>query len=671
MTIRDRGFFDRRYDGLAKALLAGFLLLLVAACASQNAGPGPRGANNDRDPATAAQQAADRGDYARAADLYARAAGQAANSEAQRSYRFEAGLAAAQAGDAEGARQMLASIDPSQLDAIAHARYNLAQREIAIAGLSPGKALANLPPPAENTAPAVAERVWDKRAQLQFKANRPVDGLAALVQRGAWLERRSAVEANDERIYERAKDAVGLGIGPDSPDADDAPTAVRGWLALADIGQRAFAGRAERDEALANWQQTYPGHPANRFVLGERFDYQSTMAVTAVERGGLATGTMAGAGARAPSDQVALALPMSGSFKNAAGAIRDGFTFAYRNNSGGLPSPISYDTSNLNAQALAGRAESDDIGVLVGPLDKDKVAAMARQQTAMPVIGLNTIEETVRRSGFYQFGLDPADEAASAARHAMDRGDRNAIALVPQGEWGDRVLDGFRDALNADGGQLVDYRTYDSATHDHSQAIQAVLGRGNQANADFIFVAGQPTQARLIRSQLKFYKAGDLPMVTTSHAYSGQVDTDSDIDLNGVYFVDMPWLLGEGGTISRLRQEAEATYGRSATDYARLFAMGMDAWVLARNVAKNKLSANQPLEGMTGVLAPRDNGHIARYLGWAVFRNGRPQTLSLPATADVRASTSRANTGPRPGSSSYQNDRAPTEGGMRSSMDSL
>ena len=654
MMIRLSGCAGTR----AGVFCIGLLMLFVAGCASQYAGPGAGRADARLSPAEAAQRAADQGDYAEAASRYAEAAGRATSADTQRMYRLEAGLAAAQAGDVQTARQMLASLDPSTLGPVDHARYNLAQREIAIADLAPGRALANLPPPARNTAPAVAERVWEKRAQLQFSANQPVDGIAALVQRGAWLDRRTAVQANDNRIYEAAADAIGLGIGPDSTDAAQANDTVRGWLALADIGQRVFSSRSQRDEALAEWQQNYPGHPANRFVLADQFDYQSTMAVQPVARGGLTT---AGSGPVKPSsNQVALALPVSGPFKNAARAIRDGFTFAYRNNSGGLPSPISYDSSHLSAPALAQRAENDGIGILVGPLDKDKVAAMARQQLPMPTIALNTINEPVRRGGFYQFGLDPADEAASAARHAVDEGDRNALALVPQGEWGDRVLDGFRDTLDAQGGRLIDYRSYDSDTHDHSQAIQAVLGRGNQANADFIFVAGQPTQARLIRSQLKYYHAGDLPMVTTSHAYSGQPDPESDIDLNGVNFVDMPWLLGNGGTIARLREQAASTYGSSATAYGRLFAMGMDAWVLARRLAKGELNADEPLEGMTGVLAPRSNGHITRYLGWAVFRNGRPQTLSLPSTAEVQALRSSRSSAR---GSDYRMREAPTQTG--------
>lgn len=634
---------DKRIQTLRSALAVLFMVVL-AGCATSGGPNANAGSGYQASPADAAASAAIEGDYARAAQLYVSAAGQASQPAMQRQYRFEAGLSAAQAGDAQTARQMLASIDPGTLDDTDHARFNLAQREIAIADLSPIEALAHLPPPARNTAPAVAERVWDKRAQLQFAANNPVAGLGALVQRDAWLTTDRAMQANDARIYDHAVDAIGLGIGPDSPDAAHAGQTTQGWLALADIGQRQFANRADRDDALARWQQNYPGHPANRSVLARQFDYQSRMAVTPTERGlpGSAGASGMPGAVQAPNHQVALGLPMSGAFQNAAQAIRDGFEFAYQNNSAGLPSPVFYDTSGMSADALAAQASQDQIGVLVGPLDKDKVAAMARQSLSIPEVALNTIDTPVQRGGFYQFGLDPADEAAAAARHALNQGYHTALALVPRGEWGDRVLDGFRKTLAGEGGQLVDYRSYDSDSHDHSQAIQQVLGTGDSPRADFIFVAAQPNQARLIRSQLKYYHAADLPMVTTSHAFSGQVDADSDIDLNGVYFVDMPWLLGNDGTIARLRSEASDRYGSEATSYARLFAMGMDGWVLARRAAQGQLKAHDPLEGMTGVLSIEPSGHVTRYLGWAVFRNGRPQTLSMPTLSEARNSANYA-----------------------------
>ncbi|WP_423821413.1 penicillin-binding protein activator [Salinisphaera sp. SPP-AMP-43] len=603
----------------------------MAGCASQmSGGPNQRPAGN---PADIAARAAMTGDYQKAAQQYIQAAGQASQPDQQRQYRLEAGLAAAQAGDAQTAQQMLSSIQPATLNKTDQARYNLAQREIEIADLSPDQALARLPRPARNTAPEVAQRVWEKRAELHFANNEPVQGIQALAQRDVWLMDDRALRNNDDRIYDKALDTIALGLGPDSRVAQNAGQTTRGWLALAQIGQSQFSSRQDRDQALADWQSQYPGHPANRTVLTERFNYAGATEVTEQEPGDMLSST--GPAPQVTSDQIALALPMNGRFQNAAQAIRDGFMFAYQNNGRGLPKPIIYQSGTMPAQQLASQAQMDNVGVLVGPLDKSKVAEMSRLQSLpMPEIALNSIEDAKQRPGFYQFGLSPEDEAESTAAHAERTGYSHALALVPRGDWGNRVLDAFRRSFKARGGQLVDYQSYNADSHDHSQAIQAVLK--NQGSADFIFVAAQPTQARLIRSQLKYYRAADLPMLTTSHAFSGTVDAAQDIDLNGVHFVDMPWLLGQGGTIARLRSEAKAAYGREAQSYARLFAMGMDAWLLARRLDQGDLPDQDPIEGMTGVLSVQPDGHIKRYLGWAVFRNGRPQTVSMPSVDDAR-----------------------------------
>ncbi|HET7315143.1 penicillin-binding protein activator [Salinisphaera sp.] len=634
----------------------------MAGCASQMAG-GP--SSQPSSPADAAARAAATGHYQEAVREYMRASSRASRPDARYRYRLEAGLAAAQGGDAKTARQLLAGINPDSLDATDRARYNLAQREIEIADMPPGQALTRLPKPTRNTVPAVAQRVWEKRAALHFADNDPVQGIEALVQRDVWLMNDRAARANDNRIYDKSLDAIGLGIGPNSRAAADAGKTTRGWLALAQIGQQRFADRAARDRALANWQRKYPNHPANRSVLAKRFNYAGATPVAPRQPGRFNGGVMGPV--QPTSDQVALALPTTGRFKNAAQAIRDGFMFAYRNKPGGMPRPLIYDSASMPPRALVSRAESDNVGLLVGPLGKPEVTAMSNAALPMPEIALNTSSQASRRPGFYQFGLAPEDEAKSAAAYAVQAGYRRALALVPSGEWGDRVLDAFRSALTVRGGRLIGYQTYDGDSHDHTQAIKAVLQ--NQPSADFIFVAAQPLQARLIRSQLKYYHAFDLPMVTTSHAYSGQVNPGEDIDLNGVHFVDMPWLLGRGGTITRLRREAADAYGMEAKAYARLFAMGMDAWLLARRLYRSGLSPQQPIEGMTGVLSVQPDGYIRRYLGWAVFRNGRPQTLSMPSISQARRGDNYAQqsanampSNPNPSSGPNRFDSTRTQG---------
>ncbi|MES1926105.1 penicillin-binding protein activator [Salinisphaera sp. T31B1] len=618
-----------------RALSLLLVAFVLAGCAGQMQRPSdtsqPTATNDPR-------QAEAQGDYERAATLYMQASTRTSDPDRARALRLEAGLAAAQAGNVSMARQILASIEPSTLSELDRRRYSLAQREVEVADLRPDQALAKLPPPTSGVPGVIAERVWEKRAQLHFAQNDLIAGIGDLVQRGVWLVDDTMLRANDERIYDRALDAIAFGQGPQSMAARDADDTTRGWLALADIGQRQWASRDARDQALAQWEQQYAGHPATRTLLADRFNYSPSTTPVSREPGAPSMG----AAPRPTSDTVALALPMSGKFANAAQAIHDGFMFAYSHAGASLPQPLVYDTETMGASQLLDRARSDNVGVLVGPLDKEKVTEIARLNSDVLEVALNYTDNPNTRPGFYQFALAPEDEASAVARHASEQGYSSALALVPKGDWGNRVFDAFRNTFNERGGQVVNYATYSPDQHDHRGPIQSVLS--SRQGADFIFVAAQPTQARLIRSQLRFYRASDLPMLSTSHIYTGTVDTDNDIDLNGVGFADMPWVIGSGNFLDSRRSEAAQRYGDVATRYSRLFAMGMDAWTLAEQVVDTGLSPGDVFEGMTGVLAMQPDGSVQRYLAWGVFRGGAPQLVEMPSRSD--AQTDRADSAP-------------------------
>lgn len=625
-----------------RALSLWLILAALAGCATQMQSPsGTSEPAPDNDPKAAEA----RGDYQRAASLYMQAATDTRDVEQSRALRLEAGLAAAQAGEAAMARQVLASIQPSTLSELDRRRYALAEREIEIAGVAPDRALTQLPPPTSGVPPVIAERVWEKRAQLHFAQNDLIAGISDLTQRGVWLVDDAMLRGNDQRIYDRALDSIALGQGARSVGARDADSTTLGWLALADIGQRQWASRQARDEALTAWENEYPGHPATRTLLQDQFDYRPS--TTPAERSP-SDMPMSGEVPRPTSDIVALALPLTGKYSNAAAAIRDGFMFAYGNTRTTAPQPLIYDSNALSASQIVDRARSDNAGILVGPLDKPKVTEIARLSNDMPEVALNYIDEPNTRPGFYQFALAPEDEASEVARHASEQGYARALALVPTGDWGSRVFDAFRSTFNDNGGQVVNYATYDSDQHDHRGPIQSVLADYRNKSADFIFVAAQPPQGRTIRSQLRFYHASNLPVLSTSHIYTGTRDTGEDIDLNGVGFADMPWVIGAGDFLDARRQQAAQRYGSSATRYSRLFAMGMDAWKLTARIADRGLQAGDVFEGMTGVLAVQPDGHIERYLAWAVFRGGAPQLVEMPNPGDAQTDTGRTEPWARP-----------------------
>ncbi|MES1942861.1 LppC family lipoprotein [Salinisphaera sp. PC39] len=649
----------RPVQARAPLALALALLLFAAGCARVpvTPAPAPEVPTADRAAARAAQ-----GEYSEAARLYARAAEDARGAERDRLY-LAAGEAAARAGDAATANDHLDRVNTDSLDDTQRARLRLARTEARIADLPPPRALQLVPIPESGTPPAVAARTWLLRSQLLLAQDRVVEAVHALVQRDIWLLEPEQARANDERIWRILRARLPEDARLDALDRVDDTT--RGWVALARIGARVRTDRAALEDALIDWERRFPGHPAGRTILPERFDYDPIAPGT-----GIAAGDGRGIG---------LALPLTGRFADPAAAVRDGFLAAYYASGQPRPRLHIYDTNAVaDMRALVERARGDGVGLLVGPLDKNHVAELRTLERGsgenggenedtppMPILALNYTETDSGYPGFYQFGLAPEDEAEAVAERAINMGLRRGLALVPDSDWGDRVLSAFRDALYYMGGEMVDYATYDPRDQDHAGPIKTLLKyrgvpeddtekddddtppetdengdpieRGRRQDADFIFIAAQPAEARLIRTQLRFYRAMRLPVLATSHVFTGKIDPARDSDLDGLMFADMPWALAREGDIAERRERIRELWPDAADRYLRLFALGHDAWALQARIRRGDLETGRLLDGDTGELFLQPDGEIHRALDWARFVRGRPEPMPEPVVEDVGA----------------------------------
>jgi len=601
----------------------GLLLLLIvciglAACS----GPGLRGGAGDR----AMPSSAGQGDqYARAAARYAAQARQQSSSQKRDQLRMKAATAALRAKQPDQARQLLDPIDAEQLDAADRQQYQLLQTLLRAVSMSPEQALDIVPPPAAGTPPALAALVWKTRATLLFTQYKYIAGIHDLVQRSVWLLDDNAVEQNNRLIFKRAVEAVGLGRDADSPAARQADTTTLGWLRLAAIKHDGPSGGAALQQALEHWEKQFTGHPATATVLANQFHYQpfSSPQPRPSMRGGLESGP------------IVLALPLSGDIAEPAKAIRAGFEMAHAGDDSDRSLAV-IDSTNLTPQDLLQQARNQNAALLVGPLQKDKVAALASQAPNIPVLALNQIHGLSPPPWFYRYALAPEDDARTVAHHAADQGWHSALALVPEGDWGNRVLDAFQTAFAARGGDLVASARFATDHYDHRAAVQSVLR--HRGTGDVVFIAAQPTHARLLRSQLRYYRAGDLPVVATSNVYSGLPEPRKDSDLDGVEFAAVPWQVSTDADLQAARLAAEKQAGAAAQRFPRLFAMGIDAWQLASRMAQSGLESGMTLHGTTGELAVEPDGRVRRYLAWARFDEGRAELVSpAPNNDDSRA----------------------------------
>ena len=357
--------------------------------------------------------------------------------------------------------------------------------------------------------------------------------------------------------------------------------------------------------------------------------------------------------------QIAVLLPFSSLQQPEAATIRDGFIASHLTSSattpdGTTPTLKFYDTTLIGPQESYLRAQIDGADFIVGPLLKYELEEIIGNAGLIPTLALNSFDSGQSAPpNFYQFALAPEDETREIARRAVANGTLNAVALVQNSDWGLRLLGSFRTEFETLGGQLLQFRSYNSDSQDFSLAITTLLNiqSSNQRrqrlaanlgvslefeprrrqDIDVIFVATDAGTGRLLVPQLRFHYAGDIPTYATSAVYESYA---SDSDLNGVLFPDTPWVLSGDGTSSQLKASLETYWPqRTAPPWARLYGLGFDAYRLIP-LLHNRLEKFSSITALSGELSLGNDGRIRRQLPFAQFRNGRPLVIDAEAPRD-------------------------------------
>lgn len=610
------------------------VLLAVCAAACTSVTPTQRPVGDAAGLESRARAAEEAGDFATAADLYTRLA-TASSGTTRVEYLLQAARLAVDYGDTALARRRVAearsgaSAAQQQAMTVVSARIDLAEgRPQAALDL-----LATLPQAVPEQLQRDASTV---RGQALFRVGRPVEAVRVLVEREVWLTDAASVLANQRMIWDGFRASPTAAPAPNTGDP-----VVDGWLALAPL--TAATGDELRRSLLA-WRQTYTTHPAAAGLLSDLLAAQRSTAF--------------------PS-RIALLLPLSSPQRAFALAIRDGFMAAHlRNPANAATSVRVYDSARLGSTQAYQQAQLDGADFIVGPLSRGAVDEVMEQAGFVPTLALNyaTRDATLLR-GFYQFALAPEDEARTIAAAAIAAGARTAVAFVPSDQRGYEIRDSFKAAFEQAGGVLLDWYGYEPALRDFSaptaallnvnrsrerhRRLAATLGVNVQfpeprrrEDVDMIFVvAFEPTPARLLASQLKFFGAGDIPVYATSLVYDAN-NQGRDNDLNGFIFADTPALLTPDADTSTLLASAQSFW--SQTRDPRFYGMGYDAYELIGPLYSND-GTGWTLRGMSGDLSLDPQGRVRRVLPLAQFRNGRPVALdnSLLAPIDTRSLTGR------------------------------
>lgn len=407
--------------------------------------------------------------------------------------------------------------------------------------------------------------------------------------------------------------------------------AMQGWLELSLSLRDAGPSLDQQSMAIRQWQKNWPQHPAAQNLPDEL-----ALIVTLVQQ---------------RPKHIVLALPLSGNLADAGKSILEGFIGAYyldQQQARHKTRIQVVDTSGANFASQYRDLVKQDPDLVIGPLSKKSVAAIAQQDNLpVPVLALNYLDspDAQTASNFFQFGLSPDDDVRQIAERLQRKNDRQVLALAPVGNWGNRVLTRFEQDFSDMGGTVLDTARFAGGdtlkravanvlgvTRSRDRAIQVehTIARDvkfeprRRQDVDAIVMVASPAVARQIKPLLDFYFAGSLPVYAPSTAYTGQPNPQADSDLDGVRFTDIPWVL-KGN--SPLRQQLRKTFPGLFSEYDRLFALGADAYLLSSRLPLLRQVPNSVVDGHTGTLTMAANGRIHRKLDWAMFKDGRPVLL--------------------------------------------
>lgn len=475
-------------------------------------------------------------------------------------------------------------------------------------------------------------RVEALRADAWIQKGDPVRAIELMTQRETWLDSRRSVEQNRRRLWQGlvASDPQQLRAGAEMTLDRD----VRAWLEISSLAASTGQQGIGWINGAVRWREANRGHPAMAII--DDFDLPREVSFEYPR-------------------QVALLLPLSGRMAAVGQAIQNGFLGAYFSTSAGLDETQSvriYDVEREGgASAAYEAAVADGAQFVVGPLLRSSVTELANNiLVPVPVLTLNYLpDDVLAPPGLYQFALAPEDEARSAAARAIADGHNFAVALVPNSEWGRRVLTSFASEFETLGGTLLDSRQYLPGIQDFSdtiedlmaltgsvrryQRLRANLGEALQfdprrrQDAEFIFLAADAAAGRLLKSQLKFHYSGDLPVYSTS--LINAMDGRSNTDLNGIMFADTPWTIAPQSWITNL-PPAYAEFWPAQRRLGRLHAMGYDAYQLIAALYAARTGPMQPIDGASGRLYLDTDGRVRRQLAWAQFQRGEPVALPDP-----------------------------------------
>ncbi|ELZ5938684.1 MULTISPECIES: penicillin-binding protein activator [Providencia] len=314
-----------------------------------------------------------------------------------------------------------------------------------------------------------------------------------------------------------------------------------------------------------------------------------------------------------------------------------------------------FDTNGKQISQLLQQAQSEGFTLVVGPLLKPEVQAIAQAGSPLSVLTLNELDadKLQPRPNLCYFSLSPEDEAKNAAAHIMAEGKRAPLILVPNNAFGERIAKAFAEEWQSKGGSTVLKQSFGSVAslkesinrgagirmtgtpvvvnppvaaksidgQNYPELSQPEPQMSSSNSIDAVYIVATRDELTLIKPMIEMAISSRQRPALYASSRSNQAGNGADFrfEMEGLKFSDIPLLAGAN---NNLRKQAQQKINN---DYSllRLYALGIDAWSLANNYDQLQQNAQFRLQGASGTLSVGENCVVYRDLPWLQFNQGQ------------------------------------------------
>lgn len=349
---------------------------------------------------------------------------------------------------------------------------------------------------------------------------------------------------------------------------------------------------------------------------------------------------------------IALLLPFTGKLAKQAEAIRNGFLAASEFDS--ETNFVMLDTKALSLEQIEQAVLDHAVDFIVGPLLKEKISQYYASEVlnSIPQLHLNIIDDKALIADLppiaapeqvFYFALSPEDEIRQAVELLMAKGVKHPAIIYADNSLGRRLYEQFNAQWMLHNDNEVEHIGFQTTTklgnavkelldvgisEQRIKQIERLFGtkikseQRSRTDIDAIYIIANSQQTRLIKPffDVNISNFGErLPIYASSRSYLVAESPSQRIDLDGLTFTEIPWLLSEQpDQISQVYKQI----ADNNTQRKKLFAFGYDARQLIPVLRHLALLPEVSINALNGLLSVDANNRVKRRLQWAQYKQG-------------------------------------------------